>query len=88
MKMNIYGVPIFTKKEQALLHEILLTPACKVCRAKSGHRCVGGQWDGKNMVYTNRKDRWPLGRVHMGRLPDGFDSLKAVKEAKKKLRSK
>lgn len=83
-KLNNYGVPFWNDQERAALNSILISKPCKVCRTKKGYRCVVGEWDGKKSTYNNRKERLKPGSVHMGRLPEGFDSVKAVKEALKK----
>lgn len=85
MKLNMWGIPIWTKSERKIIHEILVSQQCKVCRAKKGYQCVIGRYisNDEPTDFSNRKRRMEPGKVHMGRLPNGFDSVEAVKAAKK-----
>lgn len=83
---NLTGVPIFNDMETALLHADLISRPCKVCKAKIGFKCLTGRWDGKKMVYNKVDGTMKAGQVHMGRLPKGFDSEKAVDEALKRMK--
>mgnify|MGYP001010203854 CR=1 FL=1 len=86
-KTNSYGVPIWNAQERALLNSILVSKPCKVCKVKKGDKCLFGRWDGKGIVYDDLTNTMKDGSVHMGRLPNGFDSVKAVNEAIEKLES-
>lgn len=85
-KQNSYGVPIFNEMESALLHAALLSCPCKVCGAKIGHACVVGRYqDDGTSSYADTSNKMKDGSVHMGRLPKGFHSERAVDEALAKL---
>lgn len=83
---NLTGVPIFNDMEKSLLHAELISRPCKACGAKTGFKCLAGRWDGKKMVYNKKDGLMDDGKVHMGRLPTGFDSEKAVDDALKRMK--
>jgi hypothetical protein len=83
---NLTGIPIFNDMERALLHAELISRPCKVCGAKTGFLCRQGKWNGTKSVYNAKDPKMEAGRVHMGRLPAGFDSEKAVDEALKRMK--
>jgi hypothetical protein len=58
MKFTSRGTPVMSKPESVALHQYLLSRLCHTCGAQ------------KNKDCANSKD----GSVHMGRLPNGFDS--------------
>ncbi len=64
MRFNGYGCPIMTDDEHEELHIYLISRPCSACGAKSGKKCVHAKGNA----------------VHMGRLPDGFDSVVWLKE--------
>ena len=66
MRFNGYGCPIMTDEESKQLHIYLISRPCSACGAKSGKKCVRAKGD----------------NVHMGRLPDGFDSVVWLKEVR------
>jgi hypothetical protein len=70
MEFNGYGVPIMTQEEKVVLHRYLLINSCSVCGARAGRNCKYPS--GKQM-----KDG-----VHMGRLPEGFDSVKWLEKVR------
>lgn len=87
IKCNIWGTPIFTDEERVVLRRILISRRCKVCKAKAGYACVIGRWKDGETSFKDRSRRMEAGKVHMGRLPAGFDSLKAVEEAMNNLQA-
>lgn len=73
------GVPIFNEEEKAFLHADMISRPCKPCGAKAGKLCI---------LNAEAKTKMKPGTVHMGRLPDGYDTLTVVEgrntEEKKK----
>lgn len=71
-RFNGYGAPMPENDEQKeRLHRAMMKLECGACGAKPGHLCKSG------------KTTWPVGQVHMGRLPNGpngemFDSVNAI----------
>jgi hypothetical protein len=61
LRFNRYDVPNMTDEELKVLHEHLKSRRCPACHARSGNNCKDGKGRG-------------IEHVHMGRLPDGFDS--------------
>lgn len=73
MRQNIYGQLVMTQAEQAYIHQVLVSRACPICQVPAGQDC-------RYKLKRKSGGRWvSMGdRVHMGRVPAGWDSYQVL----------